>query len=226
MTPTKPSIQSNNYYAVLTDFDDDDVDTHTPPPPDNCDHTASEQTPALPKESPTALCDSGATSHFITDDVTHVLNKQTATNPITITLPDGATLRSTHTCELDIPTLRSSARQAHIVPGLAHTSLLSTAKFCDAGYTVTFDATSCQVRDGPTVVLQGQRDPSTTLWSLPLSTTTHFVSPKPTIIKHSPVRMQCPHHSTLTKSSQVHAPSSVLPSTSNTLTGSQPRLLG
>jgi hypothetical protein len=179
MTPTNPSIQSNNYYAVLMDFDEDDNDEYTQRPPDECKSAASDQTTALPKQSPTALCDLGATSHFITDDVHHVLNKRPASNPITITLPDGATLRSTHTCKLNIPTLRSAARQAHIVPGLAHTSLLSTAKFCDAGYTVTFDANSCRVQDGPTVVLQGKRDPSMTLWCLPLATTTPTINAKP-----------------------------------------------
>jgi len=104
-----------------------------------------------------ALSDSGATSHFIIESA-HVTNKQVALHPITITLPDGATLQSTHTCNVDIPWLRREATTAHIVPGLAHASLFSTAKFCDAGYTVSFDAEYSRVHDGPTVVLKGGRD--------------------------------------------------------------------
>ena len=78
MTPTNPSNHSNNYYAVLTDFDKDDNDDYTQRLPDKCESAASDLTTAMPQQSPTALCDLGATSHFITGNVHHVLNKQPA----------------------------------------------------------------------------------------------------------------------------------------------------
>jgi len=80
-------------------------------------------------------------------DGANVINKQIDLNPIIITLPDGATLQSTHTCNVNIPWLRDDATKARIVPGLAHSSLLSTATFCDAGYTVAFDAQVCRIYD-------------------------------------------------------------------------------
>ena len=115
MTPTTTSLDSTNYYAALAWDDDDDIDSTSPTPPITA--------PPLP---PTALSDSGATSHFITEGAP-VLNKRIDTNPITIRLPDGATLQSTHTCNLDLPGIHPEATRAHIVPGLTHASLLSTA---------------------------------------------------------------------------------------------------
>ncbi len=127
-----PTINAHNcnYFAALTDDDDEEQTMQPKGPQHNSDNT-------------TAISDSGATSHFILDGA-HVVNTQIDTNPITITLPDGATIRSTHTCNVDIPWIRQEATRAHIVPGLAHASLLATAKFCDAGYTVTFDFGQCK----------------------------------------------------------------------------------
>ncbi len=156
MIPTTTNCNTKpNYFAALA-VDDDEVDTDFSHPTNNSTQTS------------TALSDSGATSHFIAEGA-HVINKQVDHNPITITLPDGATLTSSHTCNVDIPWLRHSATKAHIVPGLAHASLLSTAKFCDAGYVVTFDAHHCKVFDGQTLVLKGGRDATTNLWRLPLN---------------------------------------------------------
>ena len=71
------------------------------------------------------ISDSGATGHFVVEGAP-VINKQPATNPITITLPSGSTIRSTHTCNLDIPWLPHHVTKARIIPGLAHSSLIST----------------------------------------------------------------------------------------------------
>ena len=115
MTPTTTSFSSTNYYAALAWDDDDDIDDTSHAPPSTA-----------PPLQHTALSDLGATSHFIADGAP-VLNKRIDTNPITIRLPDGATLQSTHTCDLDLPGIRPAATRAHIVPGLTHASLLSTA---------------------------------------------------------------------------------------------------
>jgi len=159
MTPTS-STRNLNYFAVH------DIDNNT------TDGTADQANSAFSlchnTDKTSALSDSGATSHFIVEGA-HVTNKQVAITPITITLPDGSTLQSTHTCNVDIPWLRSDATTAHIVPGLAHASLLSTAKFCDAGYTVYFDSDVCRIFDGQTLVLEGGRDCATNLWGLPLN---------------------------------------------------------
>ena len=171
MTPTN-NVVTQNQFAILHDEDEP-----TPPTPHEYATTTSAPRPHwadTPQTHPqalsrtnSALSDSGATSHFLVDGA-HAINIHRDPNPITVHLPDGKTIRSTHTCNLDIPWLRGAATQAHIVPGLTHASLVSTAKFCDTGYTVIFDALECRVLDGPEIVLKGGRDPTTKLWRLPL----------------------------------------------------------
>ena len=115
-----------------------------------------------------ALFDSGATAHFLIEDAP-VTNKKVAATPLTITLPDGSRVRSTHTCNLDIPWLPDSMTGAHIVPQLAHSSLISTKQFCDAGCKVTFDVDECRVYYKDELVLIGNRDPESRLWRLPIN---------------------------------------------------------
>ena len=117
-----------------------------------------------------ALSDSGANSHFLMNGAAAVNIKPT-NHPITITLPNGKTIRSTHTCNLDIPWLPGHMTEAHIVPGLAHASLISTRKFCDAGCKVMFDEKECRVHFKGELVLVGGRDKTTGLWQLPINPT-------------------------------------------------------
>jgi hypothetical protein len=52
------------------------------------------------------------------------LNKVKSRNPLTVRLPNGATMESSHTADLDIPGLNAAASKAHVSPGMAHHSLL------------------------------------------------------------------------------------------------------
>ena len=61
--------------------------------------------------------------------------------------------------------------EAHIVPCLAHASLISTRKFCDAGCKVMFDDDECRVYFKNELVLVGGRDADTGLWQLPINPT-------------------------------------------------------
>ena len=115
-----------------------------------------------------ALSDSGASSHFLVEG-SAVVNMKTAEFPIAIKLPDGSILYSTHTCNLDIPWLPEEMTEAHIVPGLQHSSLISTKKFCDAGCKVTFDEQECRVYYKGELVLSGGRDERTRMWKLPIN---------------------------------------------------------
>ena len=117
-----------------------------------------------------AISDSGATGHFLVQGAP-VANLEIAEKPITITLPIGRTIQSTHTCNLDIPWLPNEMTEAHIVPGLAHSSLISTRKFCAAGCQVTFDEEECKVYHKGHLVLVGDRDEETYLWRLPINPT-------------------------------------------------------
>ena len=65
------------------------------------------------------------TAHFLVEGAPAV-NVQKSTNPLQITLPNGKQIKSTHTCNLDIPWLPQNMTEAHIVPGLAHSSLILT----------------------------------------------------------------------------------------------------
>ena len=78
------------------------------------------------------ISDAGVTGNcFLTG--THVKNIKISTNPLTINLPDGYQIKSTHTCQLEISCIAVEEKEAHIVPGLAHTSLVSIKVLCNAG---------------------------------------------------------------------------------------------
>ena len=69
------------------------------------------------------VADVGATGHFVLPG-TPVTNVKIARHPLRINLLYGDCLTSTHTCTLDIPWLPNEAKEAHIVPGLAHAYLI------------------------------------------------------------------------------------------------------
>ena len=84
------------------------------------------------------ISDAGATGHFFLPG-TPFKNTNPATNPLTINLPDGDHINSTHTCQPDIPWIPEWAKEFHIVPGIAHTTLISIKLFCNAGCNVEYD---------------------------------------------------------------------------------------
>ena len=91
-----------------------------------------------------AVADAGPTGHFVLPG-TLVTNVKVARHPLKINLPDGECLTSTRTCTLDIQWLPDNAKEAHIVPGLAHASLIFIKILCDAGCKVTYDNDECRV---------------------------------------------------------------------------------
>ena len=129
-----------------------------------------------------AISDSGATGHFLIAGAPAV-NIRPAAKPITITLPNGKSIKSTHTCNLDIPWLPDHMTEAHTVLGLAHASLISTRKFCNAGCKVMFDKEECRVYFKNKLVLVGGRDITTGLWQLPINPSAQTQS-TPYIVNH------------------------------------------
>ena len=115
-----------------------------------------------------ALSDLGAFSHFLIKG-SPAVNIKVAEFPIAIKPPDGSIIWSTHTCNLAIPWLPHKMTEARIVPGLAHSSLISTKKFCKAGCKVVFDETACRVYYKGELVLSGGRDKKTEMWQLPIN---------------------------------------------------------
>jgi hypothetical protein len=79
--------------------------------------------PTLLKTHETAIVDYGCTGHFLLVN-TPCLNKVKYQNPLTVRLPNGATMESSHNAALDIPELNTAASIAQVFPGMANHSLL------------------------------------------------------------------------------------------------------
>jgi hypothetical protein len=97
-----------------------------------------------------------------------VTNKQVAHPPINVLLPNGSTMQSTHTADLDLPFLPIAARRAHIFPNLASGSLISMGQFCDSDCKIVLDKKFIHIHHKGKLVLQGTRSPVTRLWHLHL----------------------------------------------------------
>ena len=108
------------------------------------------------------IADAGATSHFMMQGAP-VINVKPTTNSIKITLPDGQTVTSTYTCNLNIPWVPAFMIEAHIVLGMAHSSFVSIKKFCDGGCKFIYDETEVRVMYEGKLVLSGGRDTCTDL---------------------------------------------------------------
>jgi hypothetical protein len=113
-------------------------------------------TPSQPSTY-TALLESGCTSHFLLANA-KCSNKKSTIMPLEVHLPNGATITSTHTATLNMPSLPHAARQSHILPGLDQHSLLSVGQMCDSGFSVTLKASNVTVTNCEYTLLTGIRD--------------------------------------------------------------------
>ena len=82
---------------------------------------------------------------------------------------------------------------AHIVPGLVHSSLISTKKFCEAGCKVVFNETECRVYYKDELVLSGGRDKKTEMWQLPINPVS-----KHNLLEGLGLPITAPRHGTIT----------------------------
>ena len=114
--------------------------------------------------------DTGTTGNFIAlPDAAVLLDICPTSNGISVALPNGDIITSTHTATLNLPSLPLSARAAHIFPGLTG-SLLSIGMLTDAGLTAVYTSEAVTILDNKTgsTVLTGQRSPITRLWMIDL----------------------------------------------------------
>ena len=149
-------IVTSNRYALLRDETNDDStvlhsntstqhDNQPPPQPKQNAVTHTNYTTAQLKIAKNmAVVDAGATGHFVLPG-TPFTNLKVARHPLNINLPGRDCLTSTDTCTMDIPWLPNDSKEAHIIPGLAHASLISIKILCDAGCKVTYDDDGCRV---------------------------------------------------------------------------------
>jgi hypothetical protein len=140
-----------------------------------------------------AIADTGATSIFIMEG-TDVANKRVAVRPLTISLPDGQQIKSTHVCNIQIVGLPTILK-GHIVLSLNVTSLIGIRPLCKAGCIVTFDDMKCDVTYNGTVIIRGFKDPSTDLWTLPIPNKVSN-TPIPALPRTGPCSTRATHHAT------------------------------
>jgi hypothetical protein len=149
----------------------------------SCTNDIASAHPELPKP---AVADTAATAHFFETNTNHdkfahisipIKNKKLALTPITVLLPNGATMNSTHTAELDLPDLPSQARVVHLFPHLASGSLISIGTLCDAGCTALFRQHRLYIFNPKgRIIIQGTRQ-SNKLWTIdPITQPTHTLS--------------------------------------------------
>jgi hypothetical protein len=123
--------------------------------------------------------ESEGTGHFLLVNAP-CLNKIKSQTPLTVRLPNGATMESSHTAELDIPELNAAASKAHVFPGMANHSLLSVGQLCEEGYIVTFKQASVTICDSEkSQILYRPRDLNTGLWRINLTQPNNHI-PDPT----------------------------------------------
>jgi hypothetical protein len=119
--------------------------------------------------------DSGCTGHFLLVNAP-CLNKVKSRTPLTVRLPNGATMESSHTAELDIPELNAAASKSPVFPGMANHSLLSVGKLCNEGCIATFKQAAVTICDSDnSQILSGPRDLNTGLWRINLKQTNNHM---------------------------------------------------
>jgi hypothetical protein len=83
-------------------------------------------------------------------------------------MPNGTTIQSSHTCILLLTNLPHQARQARILPGLVHNSLISVGQLCDNECSVTFTQDQVTVSRNGKDGMYRSRDPKSRLWRVNL----------------------------------------------------------
>ncbi len=114
-----------------------------------------------------AVADTGATSIFVMEGL-KMSNVKIAKNPLSINLPDREVLKSTHMCDIIIPSL-PTVLTSHIMRGLMMASLVGIRMLCKSGCQVIFTEEYCNVMYNGKLILRGYKDPQTNLWTLPIT---------------------------------------------------------
>ena len=81
--------------------------------------------------------DYGATDHYLQHNLNQTYPTPKHYKAITVTLPNGVTLKSKRDCTLPIRNMDKNAICGHVIPTL-NKSLLLIGKLCDANYTEVF----------------------------------------------------------------------------------------
>ena len=133
-------------------------------------HNLDRKHTSLPQQSNFyAILDSGASDHYLKQNPETNKVSQDNYDPITVTLPNGTSLKSTERCTLPIPLMSNKATTAHVIPKL-NKSLISIGKLCDANYTAVFTNKDVKICRNPIqipqqdILLTGKRDATNGLY--------------------------------------------------------------
>ena len=111
----------------------------------------------------TIIVDLGATSHFVqaADDLLYQGKSQK-----TVHLPDGYTIKTSHTATVPFSTISNAAQEAHVLPGLKGNLLLSVPTLATKGYTTIFHAgnVGVDVYNAKTVAITAKAKPVLQGW--------------------------------------------------------------
>jgi hypothetical protein len=113
-----------------------------------------------------AIADLGATQIFVMDG-TPVINKRPMMRPLKVLLADGRQVMSTYMCDIRINGLLV-VLTGHIIPDLSIASLFRIRVLTEAGCKVTFTHDEYVLHYNNKIILWGEKNPSTDLWTLPL----------------------------------------------------------
>jgi hypothetical protein len=149
-----------------------------PPPNKWTRRIARQQERRNQKEEECIIIDSGATMHFVTEELNL---PRTGPSELMVYLPDNTTLKSTGSTQLPFQQLSTKAREASILPGLTK-SLISVNVMAGNGYTtifrprdkgVTFHKEGMlTIKTSEPPVLQGCKKKGEKLWTLSMPQTT------------------------------------------------------
>jgi hypothetical protein len=123
----------------------------------------SEPDVSSPPNSFVAIANTGCTGHYISSTIPFI-NQEPTRNSNSVQVPNGSTMQSTHTVQLNLPNCSPHACQAHLFPGMT-ASLISISQLCNDGCTAIFTDTSVNILKGSRVIMSGNRTREK-LWTL------------------------------------------------------------
>ena len=123
--------------------------------------------PSTFRSNASVISDIGASGHYLKAEAPHDIVSWPVAQ-IQVKQPNGQILHFTKVCWIALATLPEEPREAYILPGLAHISLISIGKMCDAGCEASFNQHNMAVIKYEQVLLQGTRYVLAGLWRFPL----------------------------------------------------------
>ena len=113
-----------------------------------------------------AIVNSSCTRHFL-GPTTPCTNKSSISNGILVGLPNGSSIRESHTTLLTFPQLMLGARQSNVYPALGNHNLISIDQLCDHSSSEIFTAKDVSLI-GPNTTLTGTRNSNNGLYYMDL----------------------------------------------------------